>query len=154
MRKLILLLVGLVLLMVVAVPLFGTVTASRIGRIEKGARYETWGVDSMVGYPTTADTVMLGNVFKVGDYTGVVVEYRGTGSTTLGKWLLQYQRLGARRDTTWGKWIDIAEYSLKTDTVFNLSSIVFQPYIRFRFICTESANGWLYMWLRIHKWGR
>ena len=142
------------LVLVGVMVLYGTVTTSRMNRLEKGARYETWGADSMVGYPTTADTVLLSNVFKVGDYTGMVVEYRATGSATLGKWLLQYQRLGAEKDTTWGKWIDVAEFPLKTDTVFNLSNIVFQPYIRFQLICTEGANDWVYMWLRIHKWGR
>ncbi|RKZ19707.1 hypothetical protein DRQ17_00580 [bacterium] len=142
------------LLLVGVMVLYGTVTTSRMNRLEKGARFEVWGIDSLVSSPELSDTLIFSNIFKVGDFEGVVVQYRGNGEATAGAWLIQYQRLQTKRDTSWGKWIDVGNIEVKADTQFNLSGIPFQSYIRFRLVCSTASDDTIFLWMRISKWGR
>jgi len=149
MKKVLLLLV----LLVVAVPLFGTVTTSRMNRLEKGARFEVWGNrDSLAVKPTTADTLLFSPVLQCGDFDGLT--FQVLGQTSAGHWRLEYQEISVKADTSYGKWRLITADTGDTTGVYNLAGIPFQGYIRFRAVCMQNATDTLYLYFRVNLFGK
>jgi len=141
------------LVLVGVMVLYGTVTTSRMNRLEKGARFEVWGNrDSLAVKPTTADTLLFAPVLECGDFDGLT--FQVLGQTSAGHWRLEYQEISVKADTSYGKWRLITADIGDTTGVYNLSGIPFQGFIRFRAVCVQNATDTLFVYFRVNLFGK
>jgi len=141
------------LVLVGVMVLYGTVTTSRMNRLEKGARFEVWGNrDSLAVKPTTADTLLFAPVLECGDFGGLT--FQVLGQTSAGHWRLEYQEISVKADTSYGKWRLITADIGDTTGVYNLSGIPFQGFIRFRAVCVQNATDTLFVYFRVNLFGK